>query len=268
MPTIVLQLCRICHNMQLLWIFCQWRYPWRRFLTCSILERWLYKYTCFMTTDYRSIGCDSKPIKIIDHGGVCIQSAWIPKTLAHLNCKGRDNRDTTIGYANAIQCVLNIFAWHVCGRLARPTTANWEGLGPSKHTLRNDVGMFIYRFTSPQSGLCKYTNLKTTDYRSIGCDSKPIKIIDHGGVCIQSAWIPKTIVHFNCKGRYNKDTTIGYANAIQCVLNIFAWHVCGRLARPTTANWKGPGPSKHTLGHKIDMCINMIHLRFVKQHFC
>ena len=58
---------------------------------------------------------------------------------------------------------------------------------------------------------------KTTDYRSIGCDSKPIKIIDHGGVCIQSAWIPKTIVHLNCKGRYNKDTTIGYANAIQCV---------------------------------------------------
>ena len=146
---------------------------------------------------------------------VCIQSAWIPKTLAHLNCKGRDNRDTTIGYA--MQCVLNILAWHVCGRLARPTTANWEGLRPSKHTLRNNVGMFIYRFTSPQSGLCKYTNFKTTDYRSIGCDSKPIKIIDHGGVCIQSAWIPKTIVHLNCKGRYNKDTTIGYANAIQCV---------------------------------------------------
>ena len=62
-----------------------------------------------------------------------------------------------------------------------------------------------------------HTFFKTTDYRSIGCDSKPIKIIDHGGVCIQSAWIPKTIVHLNCKGRYNKDTTIGYANAIQCV---------------------------------------------------
>ena len=95
---------------------------------------------------------------------VCIQSAWIPKTLAHLNCKGRDNRDTTIGYA--MQCVLNILAWHVCGRLARPTTPKWEGLRPSKHTLRNNVGMFIYRFTSPQSGLCKYTNFKTTDYRS------------------------------------------------------------------------------------------------------
>ena len=110
---------------------------------------------------------------------VCIQSAWISKTLAHLNCKGRYNRDTTIGYA--MQCVLYILAWHVCGRLARPTTANWEGLGPSKHTLRNNVGMLIYRFTSLQSGLCKYTNFKTTGYRSIGCDSKPIKIIDHGG---------------------------------------------------------------------------------------
>ena len=187
---------------------------------------------------------------------VCIQSAWIPKTLAHLNCKGRDNRDTTIGYA--MQCVFYILAWHVCGRLARPTTANWEGLGPSKHTLRNNVGMFIYRFTRPQSGLCNYTNFKTSDYRSIGCDSKPIKIIDHGGVCIQSAWIPKAIVHLNCKGRYTKDTTIGYANAIQCVLYILAWHACGRLARPTTANWEGPGPSKHTLGHKIDMFINMI----------
>ena len=38
-------------------------------------------------------------------------------------------------------------------------------------------------------------------------------------------------------------------------------------ARPTTANWKGPGPSKHTLGHNIDMCINMIYLRFVKNMF-
>ena len=90
--------------------FAQRRYPWRRFLTCSILERWLYKYKFVQTTDYRSIGCDSKPIKIIDHGGVCIQSAWIPKTIVHFNCKGRYNKDTTIGYANAIQCVLNIFA--------------------------------------------------------------------------------------------------------------------------------------------------------------
>ena len=196
---------------------------------------------------------------------VCIQSAWIPKTLAHLNCKGRDNRDTTIGYANAIQCVLYMLAWHVCGRLARPTTANWEGLGPSKHTLRNNVGMFIYRFTSPQSGLCKYTNFKTTGYRSIGCDSKPIQIINHGGCASSQHGFIRRWCIWIVRGGTTRTRQLGMQMQYNVVFFILTWHVCGRLARPTTANWKGLGPSKHTLGHNIDMCINMIYLRFVKK---
>ena len=90
---------------------------------------------------------------------VCIQSAWIPKTIAHLTCKGRYNRDTTIGYA--MQCVLFILAWNVCGRLARPTTANCEGSAPRSTHLEIMLAC-LYRFISPQSGLCKYTYFKTT----------------------------------------------------------------------------------------------------------
>ena len=171
---------------------------------------------------------------------VCIQSAWIPKTLAHLNFKGRYNRDTTIGYA--MQCVFYILAWHVCGRLARPTTANWEGLGPSKHTLRNNVGMFIYRFTRPQSGLCKYNNFKTSDYRSIGCDSKPIKsLIMVGCASSQHGFLRRLCIWIVRGG-----TTRTRQSGMQMQYNVFYtfWHdmlVGGWRAQPLQIG-RGPAP--------------------------
>ena len=103
------------------------------------------------------------------------------------------------------------------------------------------------------------------DYRSTGCDSKPIKIIDPGGVWCASSqhgFLRRLCIRIVRGGEVQQghDNRVCKCNTM-CLMCFkhFSMTCLWETGAPNHSNMGGARPLEaHTLGHKIGMFINMI----------